>query len=74
MLMWLAGGFAIVVGIVGLILLRVGFFPKRRGDTPYCRKCGYNQTGAPSATCPECGADSQNPPRPWRLGGCLGPR
>ncbi len=41
--------------VVGLALLRYGVWPRRRGDVPYCRKCGYNLTALPSDRCPECG-------------------
>ena len=40
---------------VAAILLKIGYWPRRRGDTLFCRKCGYNLTGAPSDLCSECG-------------------
>ncbi len=45
----------ILVGILGILLVFTGLWPRRRGDTPYCRKCKYNLTGITSNRCPECG-------------------
>ena len=42
--------------LLGLWLLKTGLWPRRRGDTPYCRKCGYNLTALTSERCPECGS------------------
>ncbi len=28
----------------------------RKGDTPFCGRCGYNLTGLTSPRCPECGS------------------
>ena len=42
---------------LGLVLLKVGFFPRRPGSEPRCRACGYNVTGNNSGVCPECGID-----------------
>ena len=48
-----------VITLVGVILTLKGLFPRRTGDTPYCRKCRYNLTGtdlvADDTRCPECG-------------------
>ena len=41
--------------ILGLMLLITALFPRRRGKTPYCRRCRYNLTGIESKRCPECG-------------------
>ncbi|MCK4342815.1 MAG: hypothetical protein KAY37_13945, partial [Phycisphaerae bacterium] len=45
---------------LGAWLFITGRFPKRQGDTPFCRKCGYNltglATGAINDRCPECGS------------------
>ena len=41
--------------IIGLAIMAAGIWPRRRGETPYCRKCGYNLTGIASEHCPECG-------------------
>lgn len=43
--------------LIGLVLLRYGIWPRRRGDTPHCRKCDYNVTGLDSGRCPECGTE-----------------
>ena len=42
--------------LFGLILLKLAVWPRRRGTTPYCRKCGYNLTRRARDTCPECGS------------------
>ena len=34
-----------VITLVGVVLTLKAVFPKRVGDTPYCRKCRYNLTG-----------------------------
>jgi hypothetical protein len=51
--------FLVLLTLVGVYLTLTGLFPKRRGDTPYCRNCAYNLTGldlgAPDTRCPECG-------------------
>jgi hypothetical protein len=51
---------AVLLALLGVGLCWWGLFPRRRGDTPFCRKCGYNLTGlaldALGAACPECGA------------------
>jgi hypothetical protein len=41
--------------VTGLLLLRLGLWPKRHGDTPFCAACGYNLTALISDRCPECG-------------------
>src|SRR5687768_2249915 len=41
--------------LLSLVLLKLAYFPRRRGDTPHCRKCGYTLTGLSSERCPECG-------------------
>lgn len=47
--------------VIGLLLLWRGLWPRRTGDAPHCRRCGYNLTGldlsAAGARCPECGTD-----------------
>lgn len=40
---------------IGLFCILAALFPRRRGDAPHCRKCGYNLTGISSQRCPECG-------------------
>ena len=47
--------------LIGLRLIKTGLWPRRQGDTPHCRACGYNVTGLVGERCPECG-------------GALGPR
>ena len=46
----------LILAVCGVILVRQGFRPRRRGETPHCRKCDYNLTGLTSERCPECGA------------------
>jgi hypothetical protein len=41
--------------VLGLALMKMGFWPRRRGETPHCRGCGYALVGNQSGTCPECG-------------------
>jgi hypothetical protein len=56
---------AAVVALLGALLTLRGLRPPRSGDTPYCRKCGYNLTGrdrtAALARCSECGAELAGP-------------
>jgi hypothetical protein len=47
---------AAVLGL-GLYLARAGLRPRRRGDSPHCRKCDYILSGLETPRCPECGAD-----------------
>ena len=58
-MVWLLSIFAFLT-LVGVVLTLKAVFPKRVGETPYCRKCRYNLTGtdlaAADARCPECGA------------------
>ena len=41
--------------VAGLVLLKTGLWPRRRGETPHCPACNYNLTGLTSEQCPECG-------------------
>jgi hypothetical protein len=41
--------------LIGAVLLKIGFWPRRRGNTPHCPGCGYALVGNQSGTCPECG-------------------
>jgi len=43
------------IGLLGLLLMKMGFWPRRRGQTPHCRRCGYTLVGNKSGSCPECG-------------------
>ena len=72
--------------LVGVVLTLKALFPRRSGDTRYCRKCRYNLTGleltAEEARCPECGSAVTEPKavlrgerrrRPvWVVSGLLG--
>ncbi|MFH1748728.1 MAG: hypothetical protein ABIG44_16965 [Planctomycetota bacterium] len=63
----------VLLTLAGIVLLVRGLFPKRHGDTPYCRKCRYNLTGtdldADDTRCPECGT-----PVSWLKGIEIGER
>ena len=48
---WLAG----ILLVAGLLLLKTGLWPRRRGETPHCPVCDYNLTGLTGERCPECG-------------------
>lgn len=54
-------GLMAVAGAVGLVLLVVGLWPRRRGDATFCAACEYNLTGITSEKCPECGAELNKP-------------
>lgn len=43
-----------LLSLTGLVARR--FFVVRVGETPFCRRCGYNLTGRASMACSECGA------------------
>ena len=43
--------------LLGLVMLASAAFARRRGDTRFCRKCGYDLTGNTSGRCSECGSD-----------------
>lgn len=45
----------VVSSIISIAMLWRGHMPRRTGDTPFCRPCGYNLTGLTSDRCPECG-------------------
>jgi len=49
--------FAIALALPGLLLIAWGICGRRVGSEPRCRRCGYELTGLPHATCPECGTD-----------------
>lgn len=57
LIMWCA----LPLACIGLLLLKFGWFPRRRGDEPRCRRCGYDLTANQSGQCPECGADVSKP-------------
>jgi hypothetical protein len=40
---------------VAAFLIRYGWFPRRTGKAPHCRRCGYSLLGIESDRCPECG-------------------
>jgi len=42
--------------LAGLVLLIRGLRGKRVGESPYCRKCGYNLAGVEGPKCPKCGS------------------
>ena len=43
--------------VLGTALFIAGYWPRRRGDSPYCRRCGYSLIGLESSRCPECGTE-----------------
>lgn len=65
-----------IFAAVGMGLLWIGIWPRRRGAEPRCRGCGYNLTGIESERCPECGrvlganaiVHGTRRRRPWRIG------
>ena len=46
---------SVLLAALGLWWVWTGLLPKRRGTTPFCRKCAYNLTGIGRERCPECG-------------------
>src|SRR5687767_4520640 len=56
-LVWLTLLLAAVVFGLGAYLALTGYRPRRRGDSPHCRKCDYIIAGLETPRCPECGAD-----------------
>ncbi len=48
----------IIIGVLGLWLFQVGWWPRRRGDEPHCGSCGYLLVGNQSGRCSECGLDT----------------
>jgi hypothetical protein len=53
LLLWLG----IATALLGVLLIRRGRFPRRRGTTPHCRGCDYDLTGIDATRCPECGRE-----------------
>lgn len=45
----------IALVLAAILLVTRGMWPKRAGQTPFCRRCSYNLTGSVSGRCPECG-------------------
>lgn len=52
---------AALCAAVGVLLVRRGWWPRRRGDQPHCRACDYLLVNNESGRCPECGADIRKP-------------
>lgn len=53
----------VALAVLGAFLIITGRWPRRRGYTPYCKRCGYNLTGLDLVSvlenkCPECGTVS----------------
>src|SRR3954468_2845119 len=46
---------AIALLLLGVALIKISFWPRRKGDEPHCRFCGYPLIGIENGTCPECG-------------------
>lgn len=45
----------IALCLLGILLIRRFWFPRRKGQTQHCKKCNYNLQGLQSTQCPECG-------------------
>lgn len=57
-------GAAILVLLLGLFVVRISLWPRRRGSEASCARCGYRLTGNVSGVCPECGTNlADKPPR-----------
>lgn len=41
--------------LIALLLIRLAWFPRRKGQTLHCKRCNYNLQGLTSDRCPECG-------------------
>ncbi|MBI5865019.1 MAG: hypothetical protein HZB38_11030 [Planctomycetes bacterium] len=59
-----AAFFGILLLLAGGLLIKAAWFPRRRGETPFCQKCRYNLTGLELTSdlppkCPECGTPLQ---------------
>ena len=52
-LLWIVG--TLIVTLVAGLFILTALFPRRTGQTPFCRKCRYNLTGLARKRCPECG-------------------
>jgi hypothetical protein len=48
---------ALPLVIIGAALIKIGRWPRRRGDAPHCRRCDYELTANLSGRCPECGRE-----------------
>lgn len=46
---------AIGIGLLGVLLLVRGRWPRRAGADPHCSKCNYLLVGLEGGNCPECG-------------------
>src|SRR5258705_3806446 len=45
-----------VMALIGIMGVKWGFFPRRRGSERRCRRCNYVVENIPSERCPECGS------------------
>ena len=55
--LWYWEAALVLVLAASALLLWSGLRGKRKGTTPYCRRCDYNLTALDRPICPECGAD-----------------